>query len=417
MIDDENNQPDTSELQKVEQDSPPPPLGVVKPTIIEGEEVSQTEEPAVEVDQAVTDNEQSLTQSQPTLEQAAAISAATSIVIRDRFYQKSPLFEAVNRKLIPKLFITDSALTEMHAEVLDYPDIETAWALFGLIAADCSEVIVNLVVRPNNSKDVTRLYGNAILGGQRLYDVTRWVIENHKYRVRSVPELERYRADHLFKGHSHHKLGIEGYSGQDIRSIIEAVTVDGLEVAVGPLANIKKSVPLLSKDSGNTIAIDFNSKVRIKFYYHSRHLIQAGVQSPMVLNPIIVPDKEVPQVAPLLWDFTQQVKALRSCGCEVEVLYAPIKGKVPLQILFKVKKPNWNWALTLITEFDFPNEGIKGYLEPITDPAELEKEQEVDAAFPQRYATKFIPPESNPEITLLEHVLRLEWSGILNAAI
>lgn len=260
----------------------------------------------------------------------------------------------------PTIVVTKQAVEDMVAEVLAHPEIETAWGLYGLLMDD-GAVIVTGVLRPSES-DVVRRYAAAALGGEQQANAVRWLSANYRAIRKGTKNQVGGRFAFLYKGHSHHGLGIDVYSGTDIRSIQEAVEVDGLEVAVGPLATLDVQGPRIHQSGRHegTLVVTKSQRVWLRFYYLNRALMASGKRNPTLITPSVVEAKDVPVLPPLGWQFTreddylEQLRHLQSYGCHVEVVFRDVTGGPPYEIQFLVQKHNWRGMLSVVTSWDYP---------------------------------------------------------------
>ena len=260
----------------------------------------------------------------------------------------------------PLVSITRQAVFQMVDEALKYQDIETAWGLYGLIFPH--EIALVTGILRASSSDIVRHYATTTLGGDRQAEAVRWLSSNHKIlkKMRASPEDARFAF--LFKGHSHHKLGVDSYSAQDHASILEAVEQDGLEIAIGPLVTLATKGPNINYPASwkGTIVADQSQRVWLRFYYLSRSMLDANIRRAKLIDPILVDANDVPIVPPLGWQFTneddylEQLRHLKGYGCQVQVIFREIQNGPPFEIQFLITKPQWRGMLSIVTNWDFP---------------------------------------------------------------
>ncbi len=260
----------------------------------------------------------------------------------------------------PRLLMTNQVIAVMSAEVLAHRDIETGWGQYGLLLDEVTTYLGG-VIRPS-ADDIVRMYARTNVGGQKQADAVRWLQANHRLMATLgiVPRSARFA--YLFKGHSHHHLGFGSFSGTDMGSILEAVEVDGLEVAIGTLATIDRlpETRVSAARQSGTIGITQQSKVWLRFYYLSRAMVQAGQREPILLRPEVVDIKDVPLLPPLGWQFTreddylEQLRLFHSFGCAVQVFSREIRDGPPFEVQFLVSKAGWKSTLSIITPWNYP---------------------------------------------------------------
>lgn len=266
----------------------------------------------------------------------------------------------------PVVYVTAEAIQEMTSQVLDHPTEETAWGLYGFIFPGRIALVAG-VIHPI-AADIQRGYATTECGGNHMADAFRWIVRNQKLtqtlQGRGIQE-DAGKAAFLFKGHSHHELGLAYFSGEDVRSILKAVRVDGLEVAVGPLANIRKRNSQINRLSPFSL---LNSAIRVvreaivdyKFYYYDRYMHQQRIGAPTIVNAIVIKEQFTPPLPPLGWqfvrdaDYLEQIRHLQRYGCTVKILYPNPDNRPPYEIRFVIKKSTWKGHLVITTGWDYP---------------------------------------------------------------
>lgn len=261
------------------------------------------------------------------------------------------------QRTTPTLLVTEKVMRDMAQEVLDHPDTETAWGLAGFYFDGGNTVIVTNVIRPD-SDEVSRKYTNANLGGDLQVEALRWLSANAHLIISTQHIQTNARYAYLFKGHSHHQLGYSVYSNVDHASILESVEKDGLEVAIGPLANIK------AYRSGVVgPRVDGQYQVDFQFYYLSKKMLAAGQRTAIIVSPTIINETDVFMPIPQLgWqfshreDYLEQLRQLKHYGCKVNVVTRDVVIGPPMEIQFIVSKPNvWRGSLSIATAADYPD--------------------------------------------------------------
>ncbi|OGM75466.1 hypothetical protein A3H19_03020 [Candidatus Woesebacteria bacterium RIFCSPLOWO2_12_FULL_39_9] len=312
----------------------------------------------------------------------------------------------------PIIFITKQALYEMVNEVLRFPEIETAWGLYGLIFPNETTLVTGILKA--SASDIVRKYATTTLGGNRQAEAVRWLSSNHKILKKMNVSPDEARFAFLFKGHSHHVLGVDSYSSQDHASIFEAVEKDGLEIAIGPLATLETKGPDVNYLASwrGTMVIDQSQRVWLRFYYLSRSMLENRVRRARLIDPIVVDAVDVPVVPPLGWQFTreddylEQLRHIKNYGCQVQVILREIRNGPPFEVQFLVSKPNWLGMLSIVTDWDFPKTAPTfQVLNPTKGSSEAGDYE----------GAKYLLEEPlwSPEFDLIEVVFRLEARGEL----
>lgn len=275
---------------------------------------------------------------------------------------RSLIPQSLTRK--PTILVTETALADMTLEVLENPNIETAWGLVGFYFGDGETVIVSNVVRPDQA-EVARQVARTNLGGDLQVQALNWLTANYQLikTHRGVTTEAKY--GFLFKGHSHHQLGFSGYSSTDFASLVESVEKDGLVVSIGPLANIKEHKHSVSSIRGSAggVHVDIRHQVDFTFYYLSKKMLDAGQRVAMTVHPTVIKATDVFMPVPELgWQFIrraeylEQLRHLHAYGCTVNVVTRDAKAGPPLEVQFVVTKPGiWRGSLSIVTDSNFPN--------------------------------------------------------------
>ena len=254
----------------------------------------------------------------------------------------------------PNVSITRQAIKTQVEEVLLRPKIETGWALYGLIKPN-GRIIITNILQPNDS-DIDRQTSKVIIGGEVLADAYRWLAMNYAFMKRDRGITDSSRLAFLFKGHSHHTLTTKRHSPDDIASIREAIEVDHMEVAIGPLATIE----LNTLQRILWFLEPANPKVNLQYLFLSQAMINAGNRDPIPIVPNVIDETDVHLVPQLCWRFTErdlyekEIAELIKHGCKTQVVYRDIDGKPPLEIQFLVQKPNWAGVVSIVTAWDYP---------------------------------------------------------------
>lgn len=271
---------------------------------------------------------------------------------------------------LPRICITRQALFEMTNEVLAHPTIETAWGLYGFRYPKV--IFIVGVIRPV-SGEVVRGYANAEAGGEEMANAMRWLYANEKLinvHVRGGKSgLGKFCF--LYKGHSHHTLGYGQYSGTDHSSIYQAVKNDGMEIAIGPLALIRKNqVSYDQKLWGEEISCSRQSEVAFLFYVMTKAMVDAGYTQGEKVKPTIVDTVHTLLVPPLGWefskddDFKEQLRHMKSFGYSVTVNHIDANGKPPMEIQFIIDDTSFKQSLIITTDWNYPEVAPKIQLLP-----------------------------------------------------
>jgi hypothetical protein len=291
------------------------------------------------------------------LKDGGKVVAAKPVLIED----SQPLPPPLPALVLPRLYVTKSALAEMNAEVMAHADIETAWGLYGFRFPHA--IFVVGVLRPAKG-EVVRGYANAEAGGQEMANAMRWLHANDRLINKTVKAKNSQdgKFGFLYKGHSHHTLGFKQYSGTDQSSILEAVQKDRMEVAIGPLAMINTNT---SKFYGppwsNEVSVSRATKVSFLFYMLTREMVEVyGYREAVIVRPIIVESIDTLLIPPLGWefvrddDFKEQLRHLASWDCKVTVQHVDANGKPPLEIQFIIDRGDFKSQLVITTDWNYP---------------------------------------------------------------
>ncbi len=341
-------------LEREYSDSPPMNLGMV--------EVSESPEATVET----ASSESVLRQAEDVVKQHSQVVLEEVQVTTDvefphekNLLQKGlDLLKPLPPLVIPRLEITSEALDIMTEEVLKYYWIETSWGIYGIRYNDGSILIAG-VLTPSED-DVVRRSANTEFGQALFGKEMQWLRANWGFMKKGVKDHEDTTLVFLFKGHSHHRLGVRRYSGVDETSIRDAVITVGMDVAVGPLANIDqlfKTSVRKSHEEG-TLVVEVVNKVSFHFYYLSQEMVKQGIKDSVLVTPSIRRDN-IPTLPPRCWIHTdneyyrEQKRLLAQYGCTVEESWNAI-GELPLKVVFKVSKEGWKDYVEIVTNYDFP---------------------------------------------------------------
>lgn len=342
-------------LEREYSDSPPINTGV--------EEVAQSSQVSVET----VSPESVLRQAEDVVKQQAQIVLEE---VQDEEDVASPHEKSLLQKgldllkplpplVIPKLEITSEALDIMTEEVLKYYWIETSWGIYGIRYNDGSILIAG-VLTPNDN-DVVRRNFNTEFGQALFGKEMQWLRANWGFMKKSIKDHEDTTLVFLFKGHSHHRLGVRRYSGVDETSIRDAVITVGMDVAVGPLANIDqlfKTNVRKSHEEG-TLTVEVSNKVSFHFYYLSQEMVRQGRRDSALVTPT-VRRENIPRLPPRCWIhidneyYREQKRLLIQYGCKIEESWNA-SGELPLKVVFKVSKEGWKDYVEIVTNYDFPH--------------------------------------------------------------
>lgn len=271
-------------------------------------------------------------------------------------------------KYSPLLIVTTRVIRDIARFSLQHPTIETAQDLLGLVFDDEETALVTTVIPPS-PENIVRSYAHVRLGGEEQKKAVSWYLQN-ALKMRRNGMMPKYALPtYLHVSHSHHGLGYEYYSATDIQTIRKVVLEYGLKVAIGPLVTLKTRGPRIVPNSvySRVPKVDVYSSehVTIKWYYYSAKMAELGINSPVLVRPVIVEDKDIPQVPPLSWryiepeHYAEQMRHFTSLGCTVQVVEREIDGAPPFETQFLVKNPDWNGGtgglVNIITTWDFPN--------------------------------------------------------------
>jgi hypothetical protein len=278
----------------------------------------------------------------------------------------------------PPVYITEVAAAEMYKETIRHYDIETGWGLYGLEFSDGAILIYGTLLPLE--EDIVRRTATTEVGGTDMVNALRWLKSNHELLLKhskTARGVQPPKFMFLWKGHSHHTMGLKQYSGTDNTSIIEAVEKDGMKVAIGPLANIIRHGIEVGYDSRflswskDVLRVRSIGSVELRFHYFDRKMLELGYKRPILIAPILVKQESVPVIPPLGWKFTdnteylEQKRHLKNYGCTVQVIHQDTDGKPPFEIKFVIKNPDWvGQTLIIETSWNFPKDPPRWYVLP-----------------------------------------------------
>jgi hypothetical protein len=252
--------------------------------------------------------------------------------------------------------ITNEAAADLAQEALKFLHRETACGLVGLIFSDAAIAITGII--PPSVMDIVRNVTTTQFGGENLAAAAEWLQVNYNLIHK---EADKPKFAFLWKGHSHHQLNYDHFSSTDEDSILEAVNL-GLDVAIGALTLIDRNDMVVYPGLQNgTIYVTAGASVRLRFYYLSRAMVDAGIKKPILLTPRIISAKSVPALPSLPWEFTneaafrRQIRQLEDYGAHIVVLHRDVSGDPTQEVQFVVQKPSWRGTLMITTSWDYPN--------------------------------------------------------------
>jgi hypothetical protein len=265
------------------------------------------------------------------------------------------------------VYVTKEAYADMYDEVLAYPDLETAWTLYGYYNEAQTVATILGVIRPRSS-EVHRLMATTSIGGQWQAQAMKWLMSNWR-KLKNYYPPEFYPQDlyfgYLFRGHSHAKLGITHYSGTDIDSMRSIVRDDHLPVAVGPLANVvthNAKWQRVRDNHGHFMHYDAHQGVDLRFYWLTQNMVNNGYNDPIRVDYFIMDEHGLPirDYPRLGWqykfpiDYELQLARLEQLGCKVTVIHRDLPEEKFLKIQFILQKPGWRGTVNIYTDWDFP---------------------------------------------------------------
>lgn len=270
----------------------------------------------------------------------------------------------------PPVYITEVAAAAMYSETISHYDIETGWGLYGLRFGD-GAILIYGILKPFQS-DVVRRTATTQVGGPDMANALRWLKSNHELLVKHSTTKEHVEPPEfmfLWKGHSHHTMGLRQYSGTDVSSIVEAVEKDGMPLAIGPLANIIDYGIEVGYQNGffdlskGVLKVRDLGSIELRFYYFDKKMLDLGYRMPVLISPIVVKKTSVPVIPPLGWKFVdnseylEQIRHLRNYGCDLRIIHQDTDGKPPFEIKFLIRNPRWvGQTLVIETSWNFPEE-------------------------------------------------------------
>ncbi|QQG41831.1 MAG: hypothetical protein HYV90_00765 [Candidatus Woesebacteria bacterium] len=312
----------------------------------------------------------------------------------------------------PRILVTKGAAIAMVNEVLANPAIETGFGLWGVIMDDHQSVIVTHIIQPI-PEDIEKGYAKLAFGGDGQKEALIWLTANEGLFRKKLGSKPGGKCAYLYKGHSHHTLNFNQYSGTDIQSIKDAINVDGLEVAVGPLVLILNPGDWKFKATSGYVDVNEFTRVRIVFYYYSKAMAAMGITEPITVTPTIIEAKSAPMLPPLGWQFTndadyfEQLRHITNYGAEVEVSYRDVRDGPPQEIVFKVTKEKvWRGTLYIVTPWNYPEAAPKFSVDALEGKSATEQGD---------YNSKRLleGPLWSPGEDLIEAIFKLEARGEL----
>lgn len=267
--------------------------------------------------------------------------------------------------IAPRVLITDTVFKAMVNEVLKHPTIETSWGLAGLVFQKRNVMITNIILPA--PEDIVRRAGTVRIGGDYQAEQLDWLARDHlKMKLMAKRpqvegrELPEYR--YVFSGHSHHTLGLKSYSGVDNRSIRLAIVENGLDVAIGPLANIVRDSFSQSGGPFSDPVMSISQGVEMRFYYLSKEMVERGITHPVKIKPSIVVERKSSALIPrLAWRyenrefFLSELRQLQALGANVQVMNRDLPQFDHLAVQFLLTKEGWKSPLLINTQWSYPN--------------------------------------------------------------
>lgn len=265
----------------------------------------------------------------------------------------------------PNLAITHSAFKAMVNEVLKYPDIETSWGLAGYVQGKRNVFITNIILpAPEN---IVRRAGTVVIGGEYQAEQLDWLARDQlkmKLKLKKdYPEFESRVPEYtyVFSGHSHHTLGLKSYSGVDNRSIRLAIVENGLDVAIGPLANIvRDNLTEYGGHFGDPV-ISLSHGVEMRFYYLSKEMVESGITYPVKVKARLMAEgKNKLPIPKLAWKYfnrefyMSELRQLQALEANVQVMHRDLPGFDHMVVQFLLTKPEWKSPLLINTDWNYP---------------------------------------------------------------
>jgi hypothetical protein len=313
---------------------------------------------------------------------------------------------------IPKIFTHPLVLKHIFQEAAAHPGGETGWGHYGIHFPN-GNIIVTHTLLPTKS-DVVREVAHVKVGGDEMGEAGRWLMHNDYVAKKQKKYASRGTFSFCGKGHSHHKLRYAKHSGTDTQTTIDMVKVDGFDVAVSTLVLIDEHEDMTFKHSGKgLVSIKDTMRMTVMFYYYSKAMVEAGIDTPMLVTPKILQMHEVPMIPPLGWRFAsegeyyEQMRHLKHYGATVHVRYQDVDNGPPMEILLTIQKPNWKSVLQIVTPWDYPKSAPKFVTFPSQDKVATEV---LDYAEADHLLEGDI---WNPGEDLIEAIFRLEARGKL----
>lgn len=337
----------------------------------------------------------------------------------------------------PPVYITELAVLGMYDETMKHPNIETGWGMYGLEFPNGTILVYNIL--PMFDDDIVRRVSTTEVGGSNMVDSLNWLKSNHELMLKQSKNEKRTQSPqltYLWKGHSHHKLGLKRYSHTDTTSIVEAVEKDGMKVAIGPLVNIighgikieydRSLLNLLPISTENVLKVRDLGSIEIRFYYFDRTMLELGYKSPILITPTVV-NQKVAEMPPLGWKFTnnaeysEQLRHLKNYGCNVQVIHQDTDGKPPYEIKFVITHPEWvpGQILIIETSWNFPEVPPRWFILPKPEGEEKPEVKKPPLKRPKWLTPtiKTTPPADDPlwkkGDDFIDLIFKLEDKGLL----
>lgn len=266
----------------------------------------------------------------------------------------------------PTILVTRSVVRDMYHLVCNFPHIETSWGVAGIAfpGVDNFALITNIILPTDG--EISRSTGQTKIGGSNMAASISWMRQEYPLiRPKVGDPLEVYsKSEFVFfsKGHSHHTLGLRQQSGTDEQSTRESVTIDGLLMAITPLANINNGAEefIDANPFDRCVGIAQSMRMQLRFYFYNKSMARLWMQKPLLVLPTLIEDRYAPSTPKGSWhlchpdEYARQLKQLSSYGCNVKTANKVNATGNGLNLQMLVEHPAWSGILVITTSSAYP---------------------------------------------------------------
>ena len=267
----------------------------------------------------------------------------------------------------PTILLTRGAVLDTFRLVGEYPHIETSWGGAGIVfpEVDNFALITNIILP--SSKEVSRGFSVTTIGGSHLATCVAWLQKQYPLIRPMAGNSPAFYAntEYMFfsKGHSHHVLGLKQQSRTDEQSTMESVTVDGLSIAIAPLANIVSNPDeeISTNLFESCLSIRRNLKIELRLYFYNRTMANLRMPRPILVTPTVIDDVYAPKVPMTSWhldsqgEYLSQIRQLATYGCRTKTINKVNSTNNGLNLQLMIEHPMWSGVLMITTSDTYPN--------------------------------------------------------------